>query len=108
MKVVLGIFLSHFVTDCEAHDGDGDSKGDVLGSGGTLKPLGWRPMERLEHHFCPDIAPKPTGMLDTLLSFLSCFGGAFSSGLLPGLSSWLAFLLSPLGVLISSGKTSPV
>jgi hypothetical protein len=50
MKVVLGIFLSHFVTDCEAHDGDGDSKGDVLGSGGTLKPLGWRPMERLEHH----------------------------------------------------------
>ena len=102
MKVVLGIFLSHFVTDCEAHDGDGDSKG------GTLKPLGWRPMERLEHHFCPDIAPKPTGMLDALLSFLSSFGAAFSSGLLPGLSSWLAFLFSPFGVLISSGETSPV
>ena len=64
-------------------------------------------MDRLEHHFRPDIALKTTGMLDAL-SFLSCLDAAFSSGLLPGLSSWLAFLLSPLGVLLSSGETSPV
>ena len=62
----------------EAKDGKGDvyddgdyddeGKGDVMGSGDTLKPWGWRPMGRLEHHFCPEIAPKPTGMPD-ILSF---------------------------------------
>ena len=64
-------------------DYDDEGKGDVMGSGDTLKPWGWRPMGRLEHHFCPGIAPKPTGMPD-FISFLSFFDGAFSS--LSGLS----------------------
>ena len=32
-------------------DYDDECKGDVMGSGDTLKPWGWRPMGRLEHHF---------------------------------------------------------
>ena len=84
-------FFSHFVTGCEAHDGDDDSKGDVLGSGGTLKPWGWRPMGGPEHHFCPDFAPEPTGMPEPNFSFFF-FEGAFSSGLLPGLDwTFLSF-----------------
>ena len=54
-------------------DYDDEGKGGVMGSGDTLKPWGWRPMGGLEHHFCPGIAPKPTGMLD----FISFFGGAW-------------------------------
>ena len=75
-----------------------------MGSGDTLKPWGWRPMGGLEHHFCPDFAPEPTGMPEPNFSFFF-LGGAFSSGLLNGLHSSLFFLLS-LG-LVSSRGISP-
>ena len=48
-------------------------------------------MGGLEHHFCPDFAPEPTGMLEPNFSFFF-FEGAFSSGLLPGLDwTFLSF-----------------